>query len=476
MRSTQGMHENHHPRHSPDYPVIPASHPSFPRTREPRKNQARRLPPSLLNLPFIMSATSPVPAESPPIVPPAAPVFEGEKSPTLMYGLSAGHGIKHFGQGALLLMMPSIRATFGLGEVAYGAMFAISSISSGVANVPAGMLADMYRKRVAWLLTISMLMVGTGYFLIGISPWVWLIGFAVAIIGFGTSLWHAPAFGTLAARYPKRRGVAMAAHLTGAQIGNTTSPVIIGFLLGGAIGSFEFGGFDWRWVGVGVSVPMFLTAIVVLWRFKTGGVEATHNLDLTEYLQSARRLVTNGRILGLVFLGAFRAAIHTSFQAFIVLYMAETLEMSGFTIGWHVALLTLFGIVSTPAMGWISDRVGRKPVIFVAMASMAAMIFAFLFIERGIGFTIIVASLGLFFFSVMPIITAATMDQVERGSEGSATALIFAGGSVVGSLSPIVAGKIYETNDFQGIVIYCGTIAVLGAALAIFLPMRRVTS
>ena len=55
------------------------------------------------------------------------------------------------------------------------------------------------------------------------------------------------------------------------------------------------------------------------------------------------------------------------------------------------------------------------------------MIFAFLFIERGIGFTIIVASLGLFFFSVMPIITAATMDQVERGSEGSATALIFAG-------------------------------------------------
>ena len=114
---------------------------------------------------------------------------------------------------------------------------------------------------------------------------------------------------------------------------------------------------------------MFLTAIVVLWRFKTGGVEATHNLDLTEYLQSARRLVTNGRILGLVFLGAFRAAIHTSFQAFIVLYMAETLEMSGFTIGWHVALLTLFGIVSTPAMGWISDRVGRKPVIFVAMAS-----------------------------------------------------------------------------------------------------------
>ena len=42
VRSTQGMPEIHHPRHSADYPVIPASPPSFPRTREPRKNKARR--------------------------------------------------------------------------------------------------------------------------------------------------------------------------------------------------------------------------------------------------------------------------------------------------------------------------------------------------------------------------------------------------------------------------------------------------
>ena len=399
-----------------------------------------------------------------------------EQSLGLMIGISAGHGIKHFGQGALLVMMPFIRSTFAIGDVAYGTLFAISSISSGIANVPAGMLADMYRKRVAWLLTISMMMVGAGYFLIGISPWVWLIALAIAVVGFGTSMWHAPAFGTLAARYPRRRGVAMSAHLTGAQIGNTASPAIIGFLLGGAIGSFEFSGFDWRWVSVGVSVPMFLTAIAVLWRFKTAGAEAEHNLDLTEYLASARRLLTNFRVLGLVSLGAFRSAVHTSFQAFIVVYMKETLEMSAFTIGWHVSLLTFAGIVSTPVMGWLSDRIGRKPVIFVAMASMAALVFLLLPISEGIGFTIVLGSLGLFFFSVMPIITAATMDQVERGSEGSATALIFTGGSVVGSLSPILAGKIFETNNFEGIVIYCGAIAAVGALLALILPMRRLVS
>ena len=64
----------------------------------------------------------------------------------LMYGLSAGHGIKHFGQGALLVMIPSIRATLGLGDVAIGGISSAQSISSGIANIPAGILTDMFRK------------------------------------------------------------------------------------------------------------------------------------------------------------------------------------------------------------------------------------------------------------------------------------------------------------------------------------------
>ena len=149
---------------------------------------------------------------------------------SLLYGLSAGHGVKHFGQGALLVMIPSIKSTLGLSDVGVGGISTVQSISSGIANIPAGILTDMFRKKIAWILFISMIMVGLGYFIIGVSPLYWALLFGVAIIGFGTSLWHAPAFGTLAARYPERRGFAMSAHLTGAQIGNTASPIIIGFL------------------------------------------------------------------------------------------------------------------------------------------------------------------------------------------------------------------------------------------------------
>ena len=391
-----------------------------------------------------------------------------------MYGLSAGHGIKHFGQGALLIMIPSIRATLGLSDVAIGGISSAQSISSGIANIPAGILTDMFRKKVAWILFASMIMVGSGYLLISISPVYWVLLVGVVIVGFGTSMWHAPAFGTLAARYPRRRGFAMAAHLTGAQVGNTTSPLIVGFLLAGTIGSWVvFGGIEWRWLAAFISVPMILTALVVVSRFKTAGAESTGSITLGAYFASAKRLLSNRGVLGMALLGAMRGAVHNSFQVFLVIYMREELGYSNTYVGVHIALITMAGIISTPIMGNLSDRVGRRPVISFAMTAMTVLLFLFLQFDSGIPMMILIAVLGLFFFSVMPIINAAAMDMIDKGSEGSGTALMFAGGSIVGSLTPIVAGIINQSNGFQGVVIFAGAMATIGAVLSLILPMAK---
>ncbi|GIS30212.1 MAG: hypothetical protein Ct9H90mP2_05950 [Dehalococcoidia bacterium] len=69
-----------------------------------------------------------------------------------------------------------------------------------------------------------MFTISIGYLLIGITKIYILILLGVILIGFGTSFWHAPAFGTLAARYPERKGFALSMHLTGAQIGIQLDP------------------------------------------------------------------------------------------------------------------------------------------------------------------------------------------------------------------------------------------------------------
>lgn len=396
-----------------------------------------------------------------------------KESNNLLYGLSLGHGVKHFGQGALLLMAPSLKNTLGLTEVALGGIFTAQSITSGIANIPAGVLSDIYRKRIAWILFFSMIIVGAGYILLGLSSWYWMCVTATAMLGFGTSLWHAPAFGTLAARYPDKKGFALAMHLSGAQVGNTLSPIIIGFLLGGTFLGWYFGGWDWKFISIGLSVPMFITAILVLIFFKSAGAEVKKNPSFQEYIKGFKQIIINPQVLGMIFLGACRGAVHTAFQLFLVLHMKENLEYSNFNVGLHVALITLAGIVSTPIMGNISDKIGRKPVISFSMGMMTIIIFMFVFFDSGFYMTLLVGILGIFFFSVMPTITAAAMDQVPKGIEGSGTALMFSGLAIIGSISPLAAGAIYERYFFEGVVYYSGAIALIATLVSLIMPMKK---
>ena len=395
---------------------------------------------------------------------------------SLVIGLSLGHGIKHFGQGALTVIGPLLKASMGLSEVSYALIFSSMNVSSGLSNIPAGILSDMYRKKIAWFLAISMFTISIGYQLIGITKIYILILLGVILIGFGTSFWHAPAFGTLAARYPERKGFALSMHLTGAQIGNTIGPPIIGGLISGVtLGSIiKFSGFGWENVAIMIVIPMIITGILVLTMFKSAGSESTSNWSFEEYWDRTKTLLADKIILGLIVLGAMRASIHTSFQLWLAVYLKEELDYSAWVIGWHIALITAAGIISTPIMGILSDRFGRKPVIQISMTLMAIYLFLFLIFDEGLGLVILIGLLGMFFFSVMPIVTAATMDRVPKGSEGSGTALNFIGMSLIGFMAPVISGIIYKTYNFEGIAIFSGIIAISGILLCTFLPMKKI--
>ena len=395
---------------------------------------------------------------------------------SLVIGLSLGHGIKHFGQGALTVIGPLLKASMGLSEVSYALIFSSMNVSSGLSNIPAGILSDMYRKKIAWFLAISMFTISIGYLLIGITKIYILILLGVILIGFGTSFWHAPAFGTLAARYPERKGFALSMHLTGAQIGNTVGPPIIGGLISGVtLGSvIKFSGFGWENVAIMIVIPMVITGVLVLTMFKSAGSESTSNWSFEEYWERTKTLLADKIILGLIVLGAMRASIHTSFQLWLAVYLKEELDYSAWVIGWHIALITAAGIISTPIMGILSDRFGRKPVIQISMTLMAIYLFSFLIFDEGLGLVILIGLLGMFFFSVMPIVTAATMDRVPKGSEGSGTALNFIGMSLIGFMAPVISGIIYKTYNFEGIAIFSGIIAISGILLCTFLPMKKI--
>ena len=117
--------------------------------------------------------------------------------------------------------------------------------------------------------------------------------------------------------------------------------------------------------------------------------------------------------LGVGVLGAFRSAIHMSFPS----VHRALYEGDAGAFRFHHRVACVFADVGGDCF-YASDGVvvgpgGSEAGDFYGHGSDGSDgVCVFLWVDRGIGFTILMASLGLFFFSVMPIVTAATMDQV----------------------------------------------------------------
>ena len=248
----------------------------------------------------------------------------------------------------------------------------------------------------------------------------------------------------------------------------------MGLILGGfAFWGLEWNGLQWRTLSYFLVIPAGLAAFAVLVTFRNIEGASRDSPSFRNYVRSARAMLSNTTVLGMVGISGVRAMAHNSLSIFLVIYMSEDLGFSEFKIGYHVALLTLFGVASSPLLGLISDRVDRRPVMFVSLLIMALLIYSLLFFGTGWSFTLILALIGLFLYSVNPIMMAAAIDATKKGTEASGVALMFAGSAVFGSISPIIAGWLRESFGMDGVFYYAGIIVTIVAFAALFVPLRK---
>ena len=80
-------------------------------------------------------------------------------------GMSTEHALKHFYQQGILILLPHIKTTFGLTDVEIGLIGTSRAISSGIVNIPAAIITDLFRSRISVVLTASLLCMALGYFL-----------------------------------------------------------------------------------------------------------------------------------------------------------------------------------------------------------------------------------------------------------------------------------------------------------------------
>ncbi len=388
------------------------------------------------------------------------------KDPVMATTVIGAHTLEHMYGRAFLVLITAIYVALGLNPIQAGLLDAVRQLSGGITSMSGGFFVDVFQHRRAHVLTISMTLIAVGYFLVSVAPSYGLILASLAVASAGTALWHPPALGLLAQRFPARRGLFISMHRSTGNIGDWIGPLIVGGLLG-VVG--------WRWI-VGGGTPILLVLAVAIFLLLRGvGGPRPEGIDYGAKIRTQlASMVESFRGTGMwsIFsVSALRGMGDRSLLWVIPLYLAEDLGMTNFWVGFHVALLAAPGIVAGPLFGALSDRIGRKSIIVGIMATAVVLPLGMALGGGGLLMSLSVLAFGLFLFSVNSLTQAAAIDVADgKGLEGTFIGLMWGSNAFFGALASVAAGILVEYAGWHSAFYFASTLFFVGLGASLLMP------
>jgi MFS family permease len=357
--------------------------------------------------------------------------------------VSIGHALTHWYPATFYLLLPLIGSELGLSYGEIGAILAFQFAAGAIANVPGGIFVDTVGHK-GPLMALALFWIGFPYLVMGLSHAYWMMLACATLVGIGNNLWHPTAIPWLANRFPDRKGLVMAFHGMGGNLGDAVAPLVVGALL--SI-------YSWRTVVLVNVIPgIVMSALILLYIGRIHSAEAAKGMveskpapmSGVQRVRSLAALLKNQALITLTIGSAFRAMTQGALMTFLPVYLARDMGYSPWLIGGCMFALQAAGFVAAPIAGHLSDRVGRRQVIISSM-SMTAVVIAFMILAGGtIWFVLLVAVLGFFLYAVRAVLQAWLLDATPPGMGGSAIGLLFGTQAVGQALGPISAGIVAD--------------------------------
>ena len=390
----------------------------------------------------------------------------------ILGSLSFGHGISHLYDQGFPVFMPAIKAAMGLSNFEVAFMLGIRQGGFGAVNLIGGAIVDQMKASWGPILTGCMIWAALGFLVLAASPNLFVLAIAVVIVSVPGALWHLPSTAALSRRFPDRRGFAISMHGFGSNVGNVLAPIVAGGLL-----TFML----WRHILLIYAAPAAVMAVFVWWSLKDLGKEdgdegqEKQERDVIGAYRGGLAMFKIPVVSTLVLAAAVRGVANNALFQWTPFYLREAtdggLAMGYLSVGVLLSLLTGMGIVSAPILGYLSDKYGRKQVLVPGLIIAAVLTMFVVSAGDSLYLALLLAGIGLFSFALQQIILAALLDVVERGTEATASGLIFGINGLLGFGSPFIAAFIIDhLGGYGSIFYYVGALTVLSAVIIVFVP------
>ena len=382
---------------------------------------------------------------------------------TMATTLIGAHGLEHIYAHSFPVLVTAIYESMALDPIQAGVMSAVRQLTGGLTSVGSGFFVDIFRYRSGQVLGISMGLIGLGYLMVALSPTYTILLAALVVASAGSALWHPPALGLLARRFPRQRGLYISLHRSMGNVGDLAGPLIAGALLGVV---------SWRWImGGGTPVLLLLGVIVLILLWNVGGPKpGPINLasNLKSQMISLRESFRGTGMWSIFIVSAVRGMGDRSYIFFLPFYLRQELGMGFFMVSVYVSLVAAPGIVSGPVFGALSDRIGRKLIIAFLMLIAVVLSITTIIAGGGLLMTLSIGLFGLFHSSVNSLTQAAAIDVAEgRGLDATFMGLMWGSNAAFSAAAAGVLGiLINRYNDDWGIAFYSAAILFFVGFLA----------
>lgn len=397
---------------------------------------------------------------------------KSERSFLEVWVITIGHSLTHWYPSTFYILLPLIGLELGLSFAQIGMILTAQALAGAVSNIPGGILVDSVSRK-GILMAASLFWIGVPYFVMGYSSAYWVLLTCSVLIGIGNNLWHPSAIPWLGRRFPDRKGLVMAYHGMGGNVGDALAPLAAGALL------TTFAWMTWRDVVIINIVPGVVMAIAILWFLgrltadKPGSTAKPETQKtLGEVLKALPDLFRNKTLIFLSTSSAFRAITQGGIMAFLPLYLAKDLGYNPLWIGVSMFVLQAAGFIAAPIAGHLSDKFGRRNVIMSSMIMTAAVLAMMVFAGGSSLFVFFVALLGFFLFAIRPVLQAWLLDSTPKDMGGSAIGVMFGVQSLGSAAGPLICGLIADSWGLLMTFWFLAFTIIMANLLVFFMPKQ----
>jgi YNFM family putative membrane transporter len=339
-------------------------------------------------------------------------------------------------------LLPLIQQEFNLNYTKSALVQSSFAWTNGIAQIPAGFLADRINRRI--LLIIGICGVAVAGFLVGLShTYMMMLVFLVVMGALGGGYHPAAAPMVSEAAPPEVRGRALGFHEMGASASFLVTPLVAAAIASGS---------SWRISFVSLAIPTFLIGLLLIRytrRPETHMESTVTGTPVEDVMRAATPPPSKFRLVVFLLLSVLTGGIVSSVFAFITLYAVDVYGAS--TVG-AASLLTLMyctGLLISPVAGHLSDLFGRVPLIIAACLLGAFVVYMLNWAPYYWGIAGLMLLLGIATFSRMPVSEAYIIGQTTERNRSTIYGIYYFSMTETGAVFAPIMGYLIDNYGFS---------------------------